>query len=145
MNIIQTIKETWAWCGLEPDEVVAVNDFANLIIRGADEKFWRLCPEDVYCEVVADSAAVYEELIKDKDFIRDWNMSALVDEATELLGDLAEGEYYCLILPGVFDGEYGGANLRKAPLLDIIKYSGDLGKKIKDLPDGAEITHVEFK
>ena len=62
-----------------------------------------------------------------------------------LLGSLAEGEYFCLVIPGAADGEYGGANLKKAPLLDVIKFSGDFGEKIKDLPDGAEIKFKEFK
>jgi len=36
-------------------------------------------------------------------------------------------------------GEYSGSNVKVAPLLEIIRFSGDLGKQIKELPDGAQI------
>lgn len=145
MSLIESIEEYWAWCGIQPVEIVAVNDFANLMIKSLDGKHWRLCPEEVYCEVVADSADAYDVLSNDAEFIKDWNMSVMVDEATALLGALAEGEFYCLIVPVVVDGEYVGSNFRKALLPDIIKFSGELGQSIKDLDDGSEIKFTEFK
>ena len=50
MNIIQEIKEAWGWIGIEPIEVVNENDFGNLLIKDTNGQFWRLCPEDEYCE-----------------------------------------------------------------------------------------------
>ena len=139
MNIINEIKEYWNWSGIGPVEIVAVNDFGNLIIKDHDDKFWRLCPEDVYCEIIADSVDDYDNLIGDSEFIKDWNMSVMVEDAMDRLGPLAEGDKYYMVIPGVVDGEYGGSNIKMAPLAKIIKFSGDLGRQIKDLPDGAEI------
>ena len=53
MNIIDEVIESWGWVGIRPAEIVAENDFGNLIIKDAEDNFWRLCPEDVYCEIVA--------------------------------------------------------------------------------------------
>jgi len=39
----------------------------------------------------------------------------------------------------VLGGEYGGSNVKVAPVLEIIRFSGDLGKQIEELPDGAQI------
>ncbi len=44
-----------------------------------------------------------------------------------------------MVIPGVLGGEYGGSNFKMAPLLEIIRFSGDLGKKIEELPDGSQI------
>ncbi len=139
MNIIETIKAAWGWAGIKPVEVVAENEFGNLIIKDEQDRFWRLCPEDVYCKVIADSIYEYNKLIQDDDFLNDWNMTVMVNEATEILGPLEEGYKYYLVIPGVLDGEYGGENLKTAPVVKIIEFSGDLGRQIKNMPDGAEI------
>jgi hypothetical protein len=140
MNVIEAVKSAWGWTGINPTEIVAENEFGNLIIKDADDKFWRLCPEDVYCRVIAESIADYNQLINDLEFLNDWNMTVMVDEAIDKLGAIKEGYKYHLIVPGILDGEYSGANIGTAPFAEIIKKSGELGKRIKDLPDGAEIT-----
>ena len=139
MNIINEIVESWGWVGVKPTEIIAENEFGNLIIKDAENKFWRLCPEDVYCEVVAESIDDYNKLINDDEFLNDWNMVVMVDEATKKLGMLKEGYKFCLAIPGILNGEYAGNNIKTAPFDEIIKWSGDLGKQIKDLPDGAEV------
>ena len=139
MSIIDEVKESWGWVGIEPTEVVAENEFGNLVLKDAENRFWRLCPEDVYCEVIANSIEEYNDLIKDDEFLADWFMTAMVEEATEMLGALEEGRKYCLAVPGVLDGEYSGKNIRTAPLIEIIRFSGELGKQIGGLPDGAKV------
>ncbi len=139
MSIIEDVKESWGWVGVEPTEVVAENDFGNLILKDSENKFWRLCPEDVYCEMIADSVDAYNKLITDSEFLNDWNMVVMVDEATKKLGALKEGYKFYLAIPGILNGEYSGKNIKTAPFVKIIKWSGDLGKQIKDLPDGAEV------
>jgi len=139
MNIIDEVKESWGWVGINPTEIVAENEFGNLIIKDLEDKFWRLCPEDVYCEVVAKSIEDYNNLINDYEFLNDWNMTVMVDEATEMLGALEEGYKYYMVIPGVLNGEYSGSNIKTAPFVEIIRLSGELGKQIKDLPDGAKV------
>jgi hypothetical protein len=139
MNIINVVQKHWGWVGIKPTEIVAENEFGNLIIKDADDKFWRLCPEDVYCDVIAESIVAYNELINDLEFLTDWNMTIMVDEAIERLGPLKEGYKFYLAIPGILNGEYTGENIKTAPFSEIIQLSGDLGKQIKDLPDGAEV------
>lgn len=66
-------------------------------------------------------------------------MHALVSQAKERLGELEVGKKYCLVIPGPLGGEYGISNIITIPLLELIRFSGGLAKKIRDLPDGAEI------
>ncbi len=139
MNIIDEVKEYWGWAGINPVEIVAESEFANLILKDDEDKFWRLCPEDVYCKVIANSIYEYNKLIHDDEFLNDWNMVVMVNEAIERLGMLEEGHKYYMVIPGVVDGEYGGINVKSASFTKIIRFSGELGRKIKKLPDGAEI------
>ena len=139
MNIIDVIKESWGWVGIEPVEVVGENDFGNLIIKDIYGKYWRLCPEDVYCEIVAENKEELDSLSNDQEFLEDWYMKNLVEVAKDKYGSLEEGRKYYFVTPGILGGEYGIANINTAPLVEIIGISGELGEKIKDLPDGAKV------
>ena len=139
MDLISEIREAWGWVGIDPIEVVGQNDFGNLIIRDEDDKYWRLCPEDVYCEIIAKNRQELDNLSKDQTFLVDWNMSALVEAAKGSVGLLEEGRKYCLVIPGVLGGAYDTSNIKSVPLVELVRFSGDLGKQIRDLPDGAQI------
>lgn len=139
MSLVEDLRESWGWTGLEPVEVVGENDFGNLMIRDRDGRYWRLCPEDLSCEIVAGDRAGLDALSRDQEFLHDWYMKALVEEARVRLGPLAEGRKYCLKIPGVLGGEYGGANLATISLAELVRSSGDVARQIKDLPDGARV------
>ena len=143
MNFIQEIKNAWSWIGIEPISVVGENDFGNLMIEDSAGRYWRLCPEDVYCEVVATSREELDKLSSNQEFLNDWYMESLVDQAKENLGPLDEGYKYHLVIPGALGGAYDISNIAKAPLLELIRFSGDIARQIKDLPDGA--TNIELK
>lgn len=139
-ELIDAIRTSWKWTGVDPAEIVEQNEFGNLIIKDTSGTFWRLCPEEVYCEVVAKSAVELGKLLRSQEFLSDWQMSALVDAAKESIGPLSEGRKYCFVIPGVLGGAYHVSNLRSAPLIEIILFSGDIGKQISDLPDGAQVS-----
>ena len=139
MDLISEIREAWGWVGIDPEEVVGENDFGNLIVRDRSGSYWRLCPEDSYCRVVASDREELDRLSNDQDFLHDWNMSALVEEAKELLGPLADGRKYYLVIPGVLGGTYDASNIKTLPLDELIRLSGDIAQQIKDLPDGAKV------
>ena len=139
MNIVHEIKESWGWIGIDPEEIVGENEFGYLLVRDSQGKYWRLCPEDVYCEIIANSREELDQLSKNKEFIEDWQMKALVDQAREKLGPLDRGFKYCLVTPGVLGGEYAVSNIKISPLSELIRFSGDLAKQVKDLPEGTPI------
>ncbi len=139
MSIIQEIKDSWGWIGIDPVEVVGENDFGNLMIKDSGGKFWRLCPEDLYCEIVAHSQEDLDQLSTDQEFLEDWYMQALVNLSRENLGELNEGQKYCLVTPAPLGGEYAASNIKTAPLIELIRFSGDIANQIKDLPDGAQV------
>lgn len=142
MNLAEELRESWGWVGLDPVEVVGENDFGNLMIKDKDGKYWRLCPEDLSCKVVAQNRNELDALSHDQEFLHDWYMRNLATQAKEMLGPLTEGRKYCLKIPGVLGGEYGGSNLATISLVELVRFSGHVAKEIKDLPDGAQ---VQFK
>ena len=139
MSVIDQVRAAWSWVGIDPVEIVGENDFGNLIVGDILGRYWRLTPEDCSFEVVASNREDLDVLLKNQEFLRDWNMQALVDYAFKKLGALPKGRKYCLKIPGVLGGEYGGDNIATMSLNELIGFSGYVAKQIKDLPDGSKI------
>ncbi|KAB7613984.1 DUF1851 domain-containing protein [Amylibacter sp. SFDW26] len=139
MKMLELINEHWGWTGLSADRIVGRNEFGNLLILDDSGKYWRICPEELSCEVVAETSNEFSQLTEDSNFILDWEMSQIVEVARQSLGKLKEGNAYYLVFPGLLGGKYEADNIRTVSLSELIEYSGYLAREIKDLPDGAEI------
>lgn len=139
MQLLDEVRGAWGWVGIEPVELIDDNDFGNLILKDVRGQYWRLCPEDLYCEVVAGGREELDRLSKDQEFLSDWCMRGLVDQAFQRFGTLTPGRKYCLKIPGALGGEYGGGNLATISLDELIRASGHIAQQIADLPDGASI------
>ncbi len=139
MELLKCVAESWGWLGLRPKEVLDQNVFGNIIVLDESGCFWRICPEELSCEVVAQDAAAYEHLRNDDEFLADWEMLPLVEEAYAALGALPEGCCYCLKIPAVVGGEYAAENMGTISRDALIAFAGDLAQQIRDLPDGTQV------
>ena len=139
MSLVDEIRKYWGWTGIKPTEVVGENDFGNLIIKDEDGCYWRLCPEDSYCKVIATNRSALDALSSDSAFLEDWQMTALVASASSRCGPLTDGRKYCLKIPGVLGGAYDDDNLGTAPQIELVRFSGDIARQIEKLPEGAQI------
>lgn len=130
MDILQSVIQHWGWTGIKPVKVIAENEFGNIIMQDENEQFWRLCPEDLYCDVIADDKDDYNELVKDEEFNQDWFMDVMVNKATEKFGPLEDGFKYHLLEPGALGGKYAVFNIKPIAFERIIKFSGELAQKV---------------
>ena len=110
------------------------------MIKDVHGHYWRICPEDLSCEIVANNRAELDRLSHDQEFLRDWYMEPLVELAQTHFGHPAEGCKYCLAIPAILGGTYDLSNIKIAPLIEMVGLSGDIAKQIRDLPDGTPIT-----
>ncbi|MCB1329706.1 MAG: DUF1851 domain-containing protein [Maritimibacter sp.] len=137
--MLKAINKYWGWTGMNGTDIVGQNTFCNLLILGDQGRYWRICPEELSCKVVARDAEEFQKLIADEDFQLDWNMSNLVALARRGLGPLEPGHAYYLVIPAVFGGPYDATNIRTVPLAELIHHAGDWARAIKDLPEGGQI------
>jgi hypothetical protein len=137
--LLDVIRSSWGWTGIDPAQVVGDNDFGNLMIKDSAGCYWRLCPEDLYCRIVAKSREELDRLSHDQAFLRDWYMTELVNRARERVGPLRPGFKYCLKIPGVLGGKYEPGNLASVALQELVAASGSIAQQIDGLPDGAKI------
>jgi len=139
MELVAVIAESWGWTGLQPQQVVGDNDFGNLLVKDTVGRYWRICPEDLSCKVIAGSREEFDQLSRDQNFLRDWHMTQLTQQARERLGPLRPGFKYCLKIPASLGGEYGGDNLATISLGGLVSASGHIARQIEGMPDGAQI------
>lgn len=139
MTLVDEIRHAWNWIGLDPVEVVCENDFGNLVIKDSDGKYWRLCPEDCRCEVVASNREELDCLSVDQNFLHDWYMKSVVALAADKCGPLDEGRKYCLKIPSLLGGSYEADNMATISLVELVRFSGHLARQTSELPDGAKV------
>ncbi len=139
MSLIDIVRSAWSFNGLVPRRIVDQNAFGNLIVEDDEGRYWRICPEELECDIIASSAGELEDLRASDDFAEDWKMEELVTAAAAELGAPGEGRCYCLKVPGVLGGEYDGDNVGTIELGELLESAGNLAAQIKDLPDGANI------
>ena len=133
------INKAWNWRGFNATKIIQTNDFGNVIFQTDKNEFWRICPEELSCEKIAQNENDYKKLLSDEEFLEDWEMTNLVNAANEKLGDLNKDEKYCLKMSPILGGEYNMDNLGKISFSEMILFSGDIGFQIKDLKDGQKI------
>lgn len=135
--LVKAVQSAWGWSGISPKRILEQNAFGNLLIEDHKGVVWRLCPEELYCEPTAASLRELAASLEDEEARRDWNMHALTPVARDQLGELEEGQCYCLKIPGVLGGAYEKENLGTITLEALVRFAGDLGRQVSELPDGA--------
>ena len=139
MALLESIKAAWSWRGIEPVEVIEINSFGNVIVTTVGGRIWRICPEELKADLIADSYSTFEMLRSHPDFVEDWKMTALAAKAEAILGRPGEGRCYCLKYPAVLGGQYGGDNLATIGIEELVSVAGDMARQIADRPDGAHV------
>lgn len=140
--MLDTIKESWAWHDVDPVEIVSTNEFGNVIVRSTGGDYWRICPEELSCDLIASTEEEFEVLQKDPEFRQSWEMDLLVEKAFMTLGLTTPDRCYCLKIPAVLGGAYDESNFGTISRQELISSAGDLAQKIKDLPDGSKVRLV---
>ena len=131
---VDDINEAWGWVGLTAVEVLGANAFGNLIIRDDEGRYWRLRPQDLCCEPLADNRDALDALSYNQDFLNDWYMPEVVHLAEATLGPLTDDRTYCLKIPSALGGHYGRDNLAIVPLPQLIRFSGEGAQQFEALP-----------
>jgi hypothetical protein len=140
--LAEDICGAWGWKGIESAAIVAVNKFGNVVFVDQAGRYWRICPEELDCKVIAESREAYERLAADADFREDWDMARLVEMAQAKYGAQPVHRCFCLKAPGALGGAYEIDNIGTVGICELIRFAGDVANQIKDLPPGSK---VEFR
>jgi hypothetical protein len=139
VDLLDVIRDSWGFTGLDPRVVHDVNAFGNVLVESVDGRYWRICPEALSCDLVAESEEEFQRLRASPEFEEDWRMERLVGLATSKLGSPPEGSCFCLKIPAVLGGAFDLKNVGTITIGELLATAGDIAFQIKDLPDGTKI------
>ena len=116
------------------------NAFGNVIFTDDDDRYWRICPEELSCEVIAANGEEFAMVQNSDSFLSDWTMQVLVEQAHSTFGNLAAERCYCLKIPGVLGGDYALHNIGTIDRSELISFSGHIAQQIKTFPMGRRLS-----
>ena len=138
MSLVEVFNESWSWTGVTASRVRAQSPMGHLILSDEAEQFFYLDPDGMAIIPLGDEADAEVHLAKE-DAQELWWGGEIVRTAKERLGEPPEGSVYSLKPPALVQGHYAPENLWIIALEELIAFTGDLARQIKDLPDGAQI------
>lgn len=132
MDALQIIKEYWGWTGIRPAAIIERNQFGNLIVQDNSSRFWRICPEELSCEIIAQNPKQMKQLWDDAEFKQDWDMTGFTVLAYNKLGEPLDEQCYRFVNPPALGGDYSPENIEMATIADLIIESATSAQKIKE-------------
>jgi hypothetical protein len=142
MSFVDCINSHWSWAGISAVAVEARSAFGNVIVEDDQGRFWRICPEELSAQIVANNRDDLRVLWTKQDFILDWAMSDLADRAAKALGEPSPDDVLYLVIPAVLGGAYSPENIRHIAFEQLLRHAGDLARQIDSLPEGAQVKLV---
>ncbi len=137
--VLEVLRETWAWILNDPTQVLMVNAFGNVLVTCHDGTLWRVIPEELTARKIRDDRN-YVATFEDAEFREDWQFEGVTAAAREALGPLSEGQCYAFKTWPIMGGPFVPDNMYIATMTEWLGVSGEVGRQIKDLPNGAKIT-----
>jgi hypothetical protein len=138
MTILEAINRGWSWTGTTITKVHDISPMGHMLLSDEEDRFYYLDTEGMELTLLGDRAAA--DTIMDKPQTRElWTGGELVKSARERLGEPPEGSVFTLSPLNWIDGQYSAQNMVVLPLTEVAFLSGDLARKMKDLPDGTQV------
>lgn len=137
MSALEALRDGWGWTEIAFADVHAVSPMGHLLFSDADGCFHYLDPDLQTVAALGNEQAARAHFEKDETR-QVWQAVALVDAARARLGDCPEGSVYTLKPLSLLQGDYAHDNLWICPLEELIRFTGDVARQIRDLPDGAQ-------
>ena len=138
MNLVDAINDSWGWTGISVSRVRAQSPMGHLVLSNQEDCFFYLDPDGMAIVPLGNRVDAQAHL-DDAEAQELWWGGELVAKARELLGEPPEGSVFALTPHAMISGEYAPENMCILPLQELVAFSGDAARQLKNLPDGTEI------
>lgn len=137
--LLEVLRRSWVWALTDPVHILMQSAFGNILVACHDGTLWRVIPEELAAKKIRDDKN-FIAAFEDEEFRTDWFLEGVADAALAALGPLREGQCYAFKTWPIMGGSFTPDNLYIATTMDWLSLSGNVGKQIKDFPNGARIT-----
>ncbi len=132
----------WEWIGLDGLDPWFASPFGDVFLTGDDGVYWLdIAAGELTREWVGVDAA--KQALGTDEGLDEYLLADLAFAALESGLEPGESEILGFVVPPVLEGAYDVANLKVVDFVEAVQAAGRLHERIKDLPDGAEITDFD--
>ena len=137
MTVLDALADGWGWTEIGFAQVHATGPTGHVLASDTEGCFHHLDPELGTIEALGDAQAARAHFAR-SDVREVWAAATLVEAARERLGECPDGSIYTLTPLALLEGDYHHDNLWICPLEELIRFTGDVARQTRDLPDGAQ-------
>jgi len=137
------IIKNWIWLIGEDKSPIMISCIGDMFLEGTGGKVYWLNVGDGTIEEVANSKEEFLSKMNESEISANWFMFGLVSEIYDSGLTPKPGKLFSYKVPPVVGGEYVPDNFEIKDIIEHFDFSGDLHKKIKDLPEGTPITILD--
>lgn len=131
--------EDWLWLIGNDKTVVLVTALGDLFLRGKDQAIYWLEVGRGNIQKVASDTEEFERKLSDINNVNEWFMIDLTTELRLSEKKLNQDEVYSFKKLPIIGGEYSISNIEPTNVEVHFSFSGQVHRKIKDLPDGTKV------
>ena len=137
MSVVGALNDGWGWTGIKAAKVHDQSPMGHLIFASSEGCFYYLDVDGMRIETLGTADAVQAHFAT-REAQELWSGGALVDAARNRFGELPEGHVFNLEPLALLQGQYEADQMCVLPLEDLIRFTGDAARQLKDLSDGAQ-------
>jgi hypothetical protein len=137
MSPLDALRSGWGWTGIDFAEIQAVSPMGHLLFTDTDGCFYYLDPGLLAITPLGNEAAARAHFTQEETELI-WRALPLVEAARKRLGECPEGSIYSPGPLALLEGRYEAEELCILPLAELIGFTGDVARQIKDLPSGSK-------
>lgn len=138
-NASDALLEEWRWLVPQDAQVFLVSSLGDLFLGDGEERIYWLDAGAARLTQVANSMEEFKRLMPQPDRVKEWFVPQLVGDLMASGKRLAPGECYSYKVPPMLNGRMEVDNFEPTDLMVHCGMLGQIGRKIKDLPEGAKI------
>ena len=137
MSLVEAINDGWGWTGIQAAKVHDQSPLGHLVFLDPEGRFYYLDTDGMSVDMLGSDEAARAHL-KKPEIQELWSGGALVDAARKRFGDPPAGHVFTLEPLSLLQGEYAADKMCVLPLEELIRFTGDAARQLRDLPDGAQ-------
>ena len=132
----------WRWLVGNDVQLVVVSALGDLFLRDREGRILWLDVGAARLTPVADSAEEFKRLMQQPEHADEWFVPQLIGDLIVSGKKLNDGQCYSYKVPPMLSGKMELSNFEPADLLVHYSMFGQIGRKIRDLPEGAKIDSI---
>jgi hypothetical protein len=137
MTLVETINKAWGWTGVAAHSIHHKSPMGHIVFSDSNDCFYYLDTDGLDLSKLGLKQEA-EEYLASEDAQEVWLAANLVNAARKRLGDAPEGNVFTLHPLALLEGRYSADEMIICSHAELITFTGDSARQLKDLPEGAQ-------